>query len=102
MSGLARFRVNVSDELCAALDKVCELTGASRSGVLAVVIRVHIGNLIRFLGNPPDTIDGGEEAVTAEEMGDSGEAQFLEASAKYAHELDLFVRAVGLTNTPDQ
>lgn len=90
--------MNVSDELCAALDKVCELTGASRSGVLAVLIRVHLRNLIGFMGNLPDTIDGGEEAVTVEAMRDSGEAQFLEASAKYAHELDLLVRAFGLAN----
>ena len=102
MVALARFRVNVSDELCAALDKICKVTGASRSGVLAVLIRVHIQNLIGFMGDQPDTSDGGEEAVTAEEMGDSGDAPFLDANAKYARELELLIRAFGLTNTPDR
>lgn len=102
MIALARFRVNVSDELCAALDKIGEMTGASRSGVLAVLIRVHIQNLVSFMGDRPETSDGGEEVVTAEEMGDGGEAPFLEANAKYAHELELLIRAFGLTNTPDR
>lgn len=94
--------MNVSNELCAALDQVGELTGASRSGVLAVLIRVHIQHLIRFMGDLPDTPEGGGEAVTVEEVGDREEAQFLDASAKYAQELDLLIRALGLTHTPDR
>ncbi len=102
MIALARFRVNVSDELCAALDRICEMTGASRSGVLAVLIRVHIQNLIGFMGDRSDASDEIEEAVTAEELGDSEETPYLEARTKYAHELELLIRAFGLTNTPDR
>jgi hypothetical protein len=82
---LARFSVDVSDELCAALDTVGEVTEASRSDVLAVLIRVHTQQLICFMGNQPDKSDEGERPVKVEEIRDSVEAQFLEACAKYPH-----------------
>ena len=94
--------MNVSDELCAALDTVGDVTGASRRGVLAVLIRVHIQQLIHFMGNHPETMDGGEGAVTVEEMGDSGDAPFHDARARYAHELELLIRALGLTQPPKE
>ncbi len=97
---MARFRVDVSDELCAALDTAGNMTGASRNGVLAVLIRIHIQQLIRFMGNHPETMDGGEGAVTVEEVGDSGNAPFHDARARYTHELEVLIRALGLTPPP--
>jgi hypothetical protein len=97
---LARFIVNVSDELSATLDTVGEVTEASRSDVLAILIRVHTQQLIRFMSNRPNTMDGDHAAVTVEEIGDSIETQFLEACAKDPHELELLMRVIGLTDTP--
>ena len=90
--------MDISDELSTYLDKFCVLAGTSRSGVLEVVIRDRLYNLIKVVGNLPENIGKGKEAVTLEEVGDRGEAEFLEAVAKYAKELDLFVRVFGLTN----
>ena len=95
---MASFRVDISDELSIYLDKFCELAGTSRSGVLEVVIRDRLTNLIKVIGNLPENIGEAKESVTLEEVGDRGEAEFLEAVAKYAKELDLFVRVFGLTH----
>jgi len=97
---MTRFSVDISDELCTALDTVSEVTGASRRCVLAVLIRVHIHQLMHFMGNQPDTIDGGDKGVKVEEMGNSEDAPFLDAKAINGHELELLIRAVGLTQTP--
>ena len=89
--------MDISDELSTYLDKFCELSGTSRSGVLEVVIRDRLYNLIKVIGNLPENIEEDKETVTLEEVGDRGEAEFLEAVAKYAKELDLLVRVFGLT-----
>lgn len=99
---MARFRVYVSDGLCAALDQVGRVTGASRSEVLAVLIRVHLRQLMGFMGNCPDTVYEGEEVVTVDERGDSEDVPVLDARTKYARELELLVRAFGLTSTPSR
>lgn len=94
--------MDISDELSIYLDKFCELAGTSRSGVLEVLIRDRLCNLIKVVGNLPENIGEGKEAVTLEEVGDGGEAEFLESVVKYAKELDLFVRVFGLTNIQDR
>jgi hypothetical protein len=94
--------VDISDELSTYLDKFCELAGTSRSGVLEVLIRDRLYNLIKVVGNLPENIREGKEDVTLEEVGDGGEAEFLESVMKYAKELDLFVRVFGLTNIQDR
>jgi hypothetical protein len=96
---MARFCVNVSDGFCAALDKACALTGASRSRILAVLLRVHIQQLINFMGELPCTVNEGKEAVTVDELRDHGDATVLDARTKDVHELDLLRRALGLPNS---
>jgi hypothetical protein len=98
---VARFDVHVADGLCAALDKACALTGASRSRVLAVLLRLHIQQLIGFLGDRLDTIDGVDEAVTVDELRDHRDTHARDANAKDAQELVLLTRALGLPTPPD-
>ena len=61
------------------------------------MIRDRLYNLIKVVGNLPEKFEEGKETVTLEEVGNRGEAEFLEAVVKYAKELDLFVRVFGLT-----
>ena len=99
---MATFRVDISDELSTYLDKFYELTGTSRSSVLEVLIKDHLNNLIKTVGALPENVEGGKEAVTIEEVGCRGETEFLEASVKYAKELDLLARVFDLTNIQDR
>ena len=101
MIRVARFYVHVTDGFCAALDKASLVTGASRSRVLAVLLRVHIKQLISFLGDQPDTVGEGDEVVTVDELRDREDALVLDANANYIQELDLLIRALGLPNPPN-
>lgn len=98
---VARFYVHITDGLCAALDAASLVTGASRSRVLAVLLRLHIHQLLGFLGDRLDTLDGGDEAVVVDELRDRGDARVLDANATSVHELDLLIRALGLTTPPN-
>jgi hypothetical protein len=98
---VARFYVNVSDGLCAALDKACILTRSSRSRVLAVLIRVHIQHLIGFMDELPGKVDEDKEAVTVDELRGRGDAPVLDARTKDSPELNLLIRTLGLTNPPN-
>ena len=91
--------MNLSDGLYTALDNACELTGSSHSRVLAVLIRVHIQHLIGFMGELPCTVEEGNEAVTVDELRDRDDAIVLDANANYVQELDLLIRALGLTTS---
>jgi hypothetical protein len=97
--GMTQFVVNVSDALSEVLDAVSKETDASRSRVLAVLIRVHIHQLTRFMGTRRDRLDEDTAAVTVEEIGDRGDISFLEACTRYPPELALLVKTLGLTNT---
>jgi hypothetical protein len=98
---VARFYVYVTDGLCAALDKASIVTGASCSRVLAVFLRVHIQQLIGFMGELPCTVEEGNEAVTVDELRDRDDAIVLDANANYVQELVLLIRALGLPNPPN-
>jgi metal-responsive CopG/Arc/MetJ family transcriptional regulator len=102
MISVTRFIVNVSDELCGALDTICDLTEVTRSDVLAALIRVHIHHVNCFIGNRSETRDRDPTSVTVAEIGESVEAQFLEACATHPHELALLVKAFGLTHTRER
>jgi hypothetical protein len=98
---VARFYVHVTDGLCAAFDKASIVTGASRSRVLAILLRIHIQELIGFLGDRLDTVEGGDDVVMVDERRDRGDALVLDANANSVQELDLLIRALGLTNPPN-
>ena len=97
---MARFYVPVTDGLCAALDKASIVTGASRSRVLAILLRIRIQQLIDFLGDRLDTVEGGDDVVSVDELRDHEDVLIREANANYVQEY-LLIRALGLTNPPN-
>ena len=97
---MARFYVPVTDGLCAALDKASIVTGASRSRVLAILLRIRIQQLIDFLGDRLDTVEGGDDVVSVDKLRDHEDVLIREANANYVQEY-LLIRALGLTNPPN-
>jgi len=97
---VARFYVPVTDGLCAALDKASIVTGASRSRVLAILLRIRIQQLIDFLGDRLDTVEGGDDVVSVDKLRDHEDVLIREANANYVQEY-LLIRALGLTNPPN-
>jgi len=97
---VARFYVPVTDGLCAALDKASIVTGASRSRVLAILLRIRIQQLIDFLGDRLDTVEGGDDVVSVDELRDHEDVLIREANANSVQEY-LLIRALGLTNPPN-
>lgn len=99
---MTRFIVDLSDPLCRTLEAAGEVTAASRSDVLAALIRVHTQQLRRFMDQRPETLDEDNAAVTVAEIGDCVDVHFLEACATHPHELALIVKAFGLTKPLDR
>jgi hypothetical protein len=83
-----------------ALDKASIVTGASRSRVLAILLRIRIQQLIDFLGDRLDTVEGGDDVVSVDELRDHEDVLIREANANYVQEY-LLIRALGLTNPPN-
>jgi hypothetical protein len=76
------------------------VTGASRSRVLAILLRIRIQQLIDFLGDRLDTVEGGDDVVSVDELRDHEDVLIREANANYVQEY-LLIRALGLTNPPN-
>jgi hypothetical protein len=76
------------------------VTGASRSRVLAILLRIRIQQLIDFLGDRLDTVEGGDDVVSVDKLRDHEDVLIREANANYVQEY-LLIRALGLTNPPN-
>jgi len=63
-------------------------------------LRIRIQQLIDFLGDRLDTVEGGDDVVSVDELRDHEDVLIREANANYVQEY-LLIRALGLTNPPN-